>query len=248
MCYHKSQKYGMDVLADYYSASYTDVMKEVYGPTFHENAYNFLPLPIITAENPGKLMLYNWGLIPHWVKDRASGFKLRTGTLNCVSEEMYDKPSFRDPLKGGQRCLIPCSGFFESQWKNPQAKTSDKFPYFIFLKDQPLFSFAGLYSQWTDRSTGDVFMTYTVLTTVANSFMERIHNTKKRQPVIIPREYERDWLNKNLTKDDVLAFCRPIESERMDAYPVSKLIHARDKDTNVEAAIAKEFYPQLNSD
>jgi putative SOS response-associated peptidase YedK len=238
----------MDVLADHYSASYTDVMKEVYGPMFHENGFDFKASPIITAHRPNELVLYNWGLIPHWVKDMGSGLKLRASTLNCISEEMYDKPSFRDAVKAGQRCLIPCSGFFEWKWKSPDAKTSDKFPYHIFLKDQQLFSLAGLYAKWTDRETGNVHVTYTVLTTWANTMMERIHNKKKRQPVIIPRQYERDWLNPNLTKDDVIALCQPISGDTMEAYTISKMITAKDQETNVEAVLAQEFYPELNSD
>jgi putative SOS response-associated peptidase YedK len=248
MCYHKSLKQDLNYLADYYSASYSEAMKEIYEPHFHENGFDFLPTPVITAGKPQELQPLTWGMIPFWVKDLPAALKLRTSTLNCISEEMYDKPSFRDAAKEGKRCLIPCSGFFEWRWLNPDDKKSKKIPYFIFLKDSPVFSIAGLYSGWTDKSSGSRYYTYSVLTTKANSLMDKIHNTKRRMPVIIPREYEKDWLSPSLGKEDVLAFCQPFQDFSMDAYTVSKRITSKTEETNVPEVQDKEFYPELNSD
>jgi len=233
MCSHKSQVKEAEYLAEYYSAAYTKVLDEIYRGHFHENGFDFLPSPILTAEKPNELTMYNWGFIPWWSKTLQDGLQLRAQTLNCISEEMFGKPSYRDSAKEGKRCLIPCTGFFEWRWNNPADKKSDKVPHYIFLRDQSLFSLAGLYSSWVDKSTDISYHTYTVLTTKANSLMEDVHNTKKRQPVIIPREFEKDWLNPNLTKDDVLALCQPIAAEKMDAYTISKLITSRKEETDV---------------
>ncbi len=248
MCYHKSLKQDLNYLADYYSASYSEMMNEIYAPRYHENGFDYHATPVVTAGKPGELQMFNWGMIPFWVKDMASAVKLRASTLNCISEEMYDKPSFRDAAKEGKRCLIPCSGFFEWRWVSPDDKKSKKIPYYIHLTTQPLFSLAGLYSRWTDRSTGSQLYTYSVLTTGANSLMGKIHNTKQRMPVIIPRQYEKDWLNPNLTKDDVLALCQPYPDTQMDAYTISKRITSRSEETNVPEVQDKEFYPEFNSD
>lgn len=247
MCYHKSQKQEVSVLADYYSVEYQEILKEIYSPIYHENGFDFKPGPVVTAGKPKELQLFNWGLLPFWVKDLPSGLKLRTQTLNCISEEMYDKASFKDAAKEGKRCLIPCTGFYEWRWADPEDKKSKKYPYFINIPDQPIFSIAGLYSKWKDRAAGTEYFTYTVLTTKANGFMSKIHNTKQRMPVIIPRQYEKDWLNPNLTKDDVMALCQPIKDETMDAYTISKLITTKGEDTNVEKVLEREFYPELNS-
>jgi putative SOS response-associated peptidase YedK len=248
MCYHKSQKYDLNYLADYYSASYSDVMAEIYQPNYHENGFDFKASPIVTAGKPGELQLFNWGLIPFWVKDLPAALKLRLSTLNCISEEMFDKPSFRDAAREGKRCLIPCSGFYEWRWLNPEDKKSKKIPYFINVSDQPLFSIAGLYSRWTDKASGQAHYSYTVLTTKANALMDKIHNTKHRMPVIIGREYERDWLNPNLTQEDVLALCQPISENALKAHTISKLITSRTEETNVPEVQQEEFYPELNSD
>ena len=247
MCYHKSQKHDLNYLADYYSASYEKVMEEQYQPNYHENGFDFLPSPVVTTGKPSELQLFNWGMIPFWVKDLPAALKLRVSTLNCISEEMFDKPSFRDAAKEGKRCLIPCSGFFEWRWLDPEDKKSRKFPYFVQL-DQPLFSIAGLYARWIDRETSTPFYTYTVLTTRANKLMGKIHNSKQRMPVIIPREYEKDWLNPNLTKDDVLALCQPVDDSKMKAYTISKLITSKNEESNVPEVLNEELYPELSSD
>ena len=77
--------------------------------------------------------------------------------------------------------------------------------------------------------------------------MSEIHNSKKRMPVIIPREYEKDWLNRNLTDDDVKAFCRPIDADLMTAHTVSKLITTKGADTNVEEVMKLHDYEKASS-
>lgn len=57
------------------------------------------------------------------------------------------------------------------------------------------FVFSGLWSEWLDKSTGKLLHTYTILTTEANELMSKIHNTKKRMPVILHPDQEAAWLN-----------------------------------------------------
>jgi putative SOS response-associated peptidase YedK len=246
MCYHKSLTAKFKELEDYYSAAFANLPDddgEIM--RWHENAFDFEATPVLTAGKPQQLQNFNWGLIPFWVKDLPSALKLRTQTLNCISEEMYDKSSYKDAAKNNQRCLIPCSGFFEWRWLDEKGKT--KIPYFISLKDQKLFSIAGLYSRWKNRENDQYTYSYTVLTTSANAMMSTIHNSKKRMPVIIPREYEKDWLNQNLTKEDVLALCSPLDDSRMKAHTISKRITSKQEETNVPEVLAVHEWEELNS-
>ncbi len=199
---------------------------------YHENGFDYLPMPVLTAGAPDKFKLFRWGLIPHFMTDKEKAYSLRTSTLNCISEEMYDKPSFKDAIGNHQRCLIPVSGFYEWQWLDNKGK--EKIPYYIQLQNQPVVSMAGIYSRWMDKTNGQYYYSYAVLTTRANTLMEEIHNSKKRMPVIIPHEHERDWLDRTLTKDDVLDLCQPIDSTLMKAHTISKLISKKGADTNVE--------------
>lgn len=243
MCYHKSQTNSIDYLAEYYSASYTDLMAELYQTHYHENGFDFLTSAIVTAENKGELLPFSWGLIPWWTKGLDAGLKLRVQTLNCISEEMYEKPAFRDAAKEGKRCLIPCTGFFEWRWMDEKGKS--KVPYYVSMPGQGLFSIGGLYSTYRDRATDQRHATYTVLTTRANTLMEKIHNSKKRMPLIIPREYEQDWLNQSLSEDDVLALCAPIDPGLMSGQTISKLITNKKEETDVPRVLEPETYQEV---
>jgi putative SOS response-associated peptidase YedK len=76
--------------------------------------------------------------------------------------------------------------------------------------------------------------------------MEKIHNSKKRMPVILDPAHEQDWLNPLLTKDDVLALCEPMDQVRMDAYTISRMITDRKVDNKNSESIIRPFeYPEL---
>ena len=76
--------------------------------------------------------------------------------------------------------------------------------------------------------------------------MEKIHNSKKRIPVILPRAYEKDWLNPNLTKDDVFTLCQPLEDRNFEAYTISKLITSKKGETDVPQVLEPEIYAEVN--
>jgi putative SOS response-associated peptidase YedK len=62
------------------------------------------------------------------------------------------------------------------------------------LPHHELFAIAGLWSQWEDTSNGEIIFSYTMVTTEANELMAKIHNTKKRMPLILTPENEKAWL------------------------------------------------------
>ncbi len=229
MCYHSSKVYSITDLEQHYQLIAQDDIVSSWDRFYHENGFDHHPGPVITA--PDSMGLFSWGLIPWYTKGLEDALMIRNQTLNCISEDMFDKPSFRDSLKDGKRCLIPMSGFFEWKWEDSKGK--EKTPHYISVLDQPIFSVAGIYSSWKNKSDGTITHTYSVLTTKANQLMEQIHNNKKRMPVIIPRAYERDWLNPTLTRDDVLALCQPFDANRMKAHIISKRITSKKEPTNV---------------
>lgn len=220
MCYLKQLKSEAHSIEKYYDAVLRDMN---YEPYYYENAFDFKEDPVLTAERPKELLPYHWGLIPWWVKGEEQLVQLRPQTLNCISEEMFSKASFKDAAKEGKRCLIPATAFFEHRW-NKLEKPTHKTPYLVKAKDQEIFSIAGLYSTWKDKKSGTEIASYTVLTTAANPQMAWLHNSKKRQPVIIKKEFERDWLNPNLTEDDVLELCKSMPEDFLVYYSISKNI------------------------
>jgi putative SOS response-associated peptidase YedK len=240
MCYHKQDKALKEELEQRYMAILRDIS---YEPSYYENGFDFKASPVITAERPMEFQMMNWGLIPWWTKSSADAQQIRMRTLNCISEEMFEKSSFRDSIKDGKRCLIPCTGFYEWRWfKGGKVK----YPYFVYQKVEPIFSIAGIYSRWVDKSTGEEMNTYSVLTTRANKLMEKIHNSKKRMPVILPQEFEGDWLNPNLTPEDVMALCEPAKEGQLEAHTISKMItDRRVEDKNVPSISQPFEYPEL---
>jgi putative SOS response-associated peptidase YedK len=154
-------------------------------------------------------------LVPSWAKDISIGNKL----INARSESVHEKPSFRDSFKN-KRCLIPATGFFE--WReNPTKKKND--PYYIRTTNQPVFSFAGLWSSWTDKTTGAEVLSFTIITTEANEFLAEIHN---RMPVILPENKESDWLNHTLDRDYIRSLMVSYPSDEMESFPVSTIVNS----------------------
>ncbi len=163
--------------------------------------------PVVSSDEPRVISWKQWGLLPFWVKEPKEFLK-RTPTFNAVSEEAFDKRSFKSAMTAGRRCLIPVTAFFEWQHRPVEGrKMPDKVPYRLTLNDANIFCLAGVYE-------GE---TYSILTRPAQTLMTRIHNSKKRQPVIIPRAFEGDWLNPALEKADVLRFCNAIEESDLVA-------------------------------
>ena len=197
------------------------LIKERFGVTvrsaIYKARYNCAPtqdLAVIASDNPAELRCFRGGLIPSWAKDPSIGNRM----INARAETLHEKPSFRSSFRS-KRCLVPASGFFE--WKREGNKT----PYNIFLRDEPLFCFAGLWDQWVSGD-GEVVHSFTIITTEPNALMAQIHN---RMPVILGRDNERLWLE---TRDESIlkSLLVPYPAERMDAYAVSKLVNSAGND------------------
>ncbi len=179
--------------------------------------YNVAPtqiMPVVVKQSPNQLILMRWGLIPRWLKDKEAGAS--ASLINARAETLSEKRAFRQ-LLASQRCLVPASGFYE--WKSTGA---GKTPYYIHLKHDPLFSFAGLYDRWLD-SQGREVLSYTIITTSPNTLMASIHN---RMPVILRKEDEEAWLNPDETEAErLLHLLQPYPAEEMEAYPVSRAVN-----------------------
>jgi putative SOS response-associated peptidase YedK len=175
--------------------------------------YNGAPtqiLAIITNEKPHKLSYHRWGLIPPWAKDVSIGNKM----INARSETIMEKASFKIPLLH-KRCLVPSNGFYEWQ------KDAGKQPYRIGVKNNAIFSMAGLWERWKSPE-GTVIESFNIITTDANSYMKFIHN---RMPVILKPTDEATWLA-STDKTEILSLLKPYNPDEMDAYPISKLINS----------------------
>ncbi|MEK4372356.1 SOS response-associated peptidase [Paenibacillus sp. FSL R5-0473] len=196
----------LESILDRYYASIADGFE--YKPNYNAAPMQYIPT-IIGSKNGNRLGALRWGLVPTWAKDDKIGNKM----INARAETLAEKPSFKR-LISSKRCIIPTNGFYE--WKKEE---STKRPMRILMKDDSIFSLAGLYDTWTDPD-GNRLSTCTIITTEPNSLMEVIHN---RMPVILRPEDEAEWLGRD--NDDVqslLGFLKPYQASEMRAYEVPK--------------------------
>ena len=93
------------------------------------------------------------------------------------------------------------------------------------MKSGDPFCFAGLWDKWISGD-GEIIHSFTVITTSPNQLVEHIHD---RMPVILSREDELRWIAPQA--DPSLAdLLRPYAAEKMEAWPVSKLVNAPKND------------------
>ena len=172
-------------------------------------SYNIVPtqdVAVIIENGNSILTAMRWGLIPFWAKDMAIGSKL----INARSETIDEKPSFKYSFQK-RRCLIVANGFYE--W---QKRGSNKFPYFIHLKDNKPFCFAGIYDNWKSP-TGEKITSCSIITTDAIKSLKTIH---PRMPVILSRENFALWFN-NSDTNALKQLLIPYTKSNLDFYEVS---------------------------
>ncbi|GAE94988.1 hypothetical protein JCM21714_4191 [Gracilibacillus boraciitolerans JCM 21714] len=181
-----------------------------------EPSYNIAPtqdiLAIVGSTNGRRAGYLQWGgLIPNWAKDTKIGSKM----INARSETVDEKPAFTS-LLARRRCLIVADSFYE--WKRI---ANEKQPYRITVNNGDVFTFAGLWDRW--ESDGEEIVSCTILTTQPNNLMGEIHD---RMPVILDERQREMWLDPTLEDKIMLKrLLTPYDSNKMDAYPVSKKVN-----------------------
>lgn len=183
MCYYINLDIPISELEKEYDMKLEGI---AYRPSPFVNGFSHPKVPVIIDENPSVITTADWGLIPFWAKNR----DIAKQTLNAKIETVKSKPSFRNNYN--KRCLVLVKGFYEWKWLDDKGKEKNKF--FLSIKNQELFSLAGIYSHWTDTETGKDVTSFSIVTTEANELMSEIHNTKHRMPVVLYKSMEKEWL------------------------------------------------------
>jgi putative SOS response-associated peptidase YedK len=157
--------------------------------------------------------------------------KIRKMTLNAKSETVFSLPSFRKPILS-KRCLLPSTGYFEFHHAE-----NEVIPYYIFLKNEKIFSIGAIFEIWQNPVTNENMQTFSVLTVPANELCAKIHNGGKnpfRMPLIIDREQEEHWLDMSLNNSNIKRFFEPYNASEMDAYSITKdFIKKSSKDVTI---------------
>lgn len=184
--------------------------------THKASLYNIAPslsCPIvrINAEGQRVIGLAKWGLIPSWTKGKPKLAPINAKCETAATSGMYKQAMER------RRCLVPADGFYE--WKGSKPP---KQPYFIRMKDDVLFAFAGLWERWKPDEKSEPIDTFTIITTEPNELMKPLHN---RMPVILDHADYNRWLDRDKAAKDVTDLLKPFDAERMEAWPVSTKVN-----------------------
>ncbi len=130
-----------------------------------------------------------FGLIPSWSKNRSIGRR----TYNARTETVAEKPSYRTAWRQRQFCLVPVERFFEPCWETGKAV-----PWSIHRQDGEPFTVAGIWDRWTERATGEIVVSFSMLTINADGhpIMGRFHRPgdERRSLVVVPPSRWSEWL------------------------------------------------------
>ena len=238
MCYHTSLARSADYLEKRFQAKFEH--PNLFEPIYHHSGFSAPLHPVIANESVQSIQFFQWGLVPFWTKDESAAERIRTQTLNAKAETIHQKPSFRASIMT-KRCLVLVDGFYE--WREVG---NSKYPYYITLVTGDAFALAGIWDSWQNNKTGEVKETFSIITTRANSLLERIHNTRKRMPVILRQADERRWLEKNLDRTAIDSLLEPYDASLMQAHTVSRLISTKRPNTNVPEVMREFQYEGLD--
>jgi len=156
-----------------------------------------------------------WPFVPIWSK----GVVPKYATANARAETLATSKSYQHAWKNNQRCLVIASGFYE--WQVLEEK-KHKQPYHIRLKEQPVFAMAGIWES-SKTQNQEIIESFSIVTTEANLLMAKIHNTKKRMPVILQKNQYTNWLGTdNLT---ALSCIQSLAQEKMVADKISTYVN-----------------------
>jgi putative SOS response-associated peptidase YedK len=136
---------------------------------------------------------------------------------------------------------VPVNGFFE--W---QHVGKDKIPWYIYRADNEIMSLAGIYEYWTESNTGEIYSTFSIVTSEANDLMAEIHNSGRRMPVVLDPSKESSWINISSSVDDALSLLIPFPSEILRAHTISPLINSKTSDRNTPELIQPYNYHSEN--
>ncbi|HEX2707796.1 MAG TPA: SOS response-associated peptidase [Solirubrobacterales bacterium] len=188
------------------------------------------PDPAEAAQGEREARLMRWGLVPRWAKDLKVGYRM----INAKAENLTSSRAY-SPLVGKfrHRCLIVADGFYE--WMRAEDPKQPRQPWRFTVDGGEPFAFAGICTrkEWEDeedRGFDDGWLySATIVTTNPNELVSRVHD---RMPAILPNaEAEAAWLRPDLSVEDAVAMCAPLDAARMSSAPANPKLNKVGKGT-----------------
>lgn len=209
-----------------------------FQPVYLINGFFLNNHPVILSEEGKlKLTMFGWGMIKEAALSHMDKLleKQRTHLLKARAEKVVGDSTSLWYGKRQNRILIPATGFFEHR---EVRGFKSKIPYYVRLKERPMFFLPGLYNYTQLPGTnGGRIGTFTMISRNGNTVMKSIHNSGRfphRMPLFLPETLEREWLDPALSDkelQDILDY--EIPSSALEYYPVKSLYRADPMDSTL---------------
>lgn len=204
------------------------------------SGFEFDHLEIIRADKNGEVesVSAHWEFIPYWIKNSQELIDSRKKgihTLNATAEKLLNSKVYKEAtLK--RRCILPVSWYFEWQHVTFEGeKKVTKIPYCIAPTDEEYFLLAGIWQPWTDQQTGETVDTFAIVTSHANGTMAKIHNNKKRMPLMLSESLANDWLTTEMDEKRIEEISQySIPETNLKSWTLHKDFRANDNPTEPE--------------
>lgn len=204
----------------------SDALERAYEASYNVAPTDTVPVVRVIRGRAGEreAVMMRWGLIPFW----ARGQQPKYSTINATIEKLETAPAWKGPWQRGQRCVMPCAGFYEWQLR-PDGKSRQ--PFYIKPVDEETFALAGVWDK-SIAPDGTKILSCAVITMRANDLMASIHNhtggrelprDQRRMPAILQKEDIDLWLNG--TPEEAKALLKEYPSGQMVAWPVSTRVN-----------------------
>ncbi|WP_223154599.1 SOS response-associated peptidase [Aestuariibaculum sediminum] len=243
MCFHISNWHEPEYWEKEFKVKISDerIRPVMSKPHYHLNGFSHPNVLVIPQEKPEVLAPGVWGIVPNYKSPEdikpyyKEAVKYGSG-LNAQSEKLFSHFMYRESVMT-RRCIIPVDGFFE-----PHEHNKKKYPFYIKEKEDKGLALAGIYT------VIGPYITFSILTKKASPLFEKIHNLKKRQPVILSSENIDHWLSESLNEEDVKELVNlNFPEERLDAYTVSKDLFSPKIDSDVKTILNPFVYEELDT-
>lgn len=147
-----------------------------------------------------------------------SGFKPSQYTsFNTRSDKLHTKGSAGFMAYRQQRCIIPASGFGETE------VIDGKSVYHDFIGEKAI-AFGGLYRTWLNKETGELTYSCSIITLPPHPKLLPYHS--KAMPLMLPPEQLDLWLSP--TQQDVSVFddlLKPVLRQQLIGFQIDKPSH-----------------------
>lgn len=182
----------------------------LYEPQAIINGLNESNVTIITSEKEIAIDFAIWGLLPENYEDNWDTFQDFTNTLNTNIDDVNLNKDIYSKSLDERRCLIIVNGFFTSILVNGKLQM-----HHVHLKNHQPFCIAGIYNKTTDG-----FLTCSLLVTNTGLEYKHIPNLGDQKPLIFTKKDYRNWLNSELTLNDLRPLVNSHDGYDFKSHPI----------------------------